>query len=205
MSILVRKRLNEDGSECVAISRYIAVVSPDEPHSISVVNIRGFLVWLEIRRYDAVHAKIKGDKCDEWQVKVRVVVMNAQFALDVVCNNAIMCVYEELLECELFLLVCAWKSDSNNKAIKQATTCHVFVSSSVHRNCNPPWATHHQRVAVERSWSKQLCLKRSRVAQHTESLLSFIWGTVTPSSPLQRRDPHPLTMTLKSLLCVEER
>lgn len=36
--------------------------------------------------------------------------MNAQFALDAVCNNAIMCVYEELLECELFLLVCARKS-----------------------------------------------------------------------------------------------
>lgn len=95
--------------------------------------------------------------------------------------------------------------ECNNRAIKQATTCHVFVSSSVHRSCNPPWATHHQRVAVERSWSKQLCLKRSQVAQHTESLLSFIWGTVTPSSPLQRRDPRPLTMTPKSLLCVEER
>lgn len=65
MSILVRTRLNEDGSECVTVSRYIAVVFPDEPHSISVVNIRGSLVWREIRRYDAVHAKMKGDKCDE--------------------------------------------------------------------------------------------------------------------------------------------
>ncbi len=63
---LVRTPLGKDGSEYDGFSRLNAVLFADEPiSSVQCREHQRFLVLREIRRYNAVHAKIEDIRCEK--------------------------------------------------------------------------------------------------------------------------------------------
>lgn len=163
LSGLFRTRLSEHGSECeIPFSSvpYSSLMNPK--HQCREHPEVPGLAWNET-------VKCRSRRDQGWQMwrvtsEGKGFVIYAQFAVDAIWNTAVICDYEELLECELLLWLCALKIVvTYTEKAKQAETCYTFGTFSVHRNSDPSWETHHQRVAVERNRSKQLYLKRSQV------------------------------------------